>query len=293
MRRAVVGLMLVAALPLLALAAKPEGPVDAISMIDFRRGPHFKVGDWVRYRTRGESAQGFKTDYRVTVLIAGEELWWGEECFWVETQTSYGGGPPEVAASLLSYAVFQDERPKTRFRRYVRKYLDGLDADGKPAVQLFLRGPSELTTRGFAERDPDRKVDTVGVEQVEVPKGAFDALRVNQRYREYETNQEGDSTVYFELTEDHAYWWSDQVPITSLVRVDQENIQRRRVWMIGESENASIHIVEHTTGSSQLIDFGSGMKAQSIPERLQRPLSEQKPARPKQAPARRPAGRRG
>ena len=46
MRRAVAVLLLIAALPLSALAAGPAGPVDAIAMIDFRRGPQVKVGAW-------------------------------------------------------------------------------------------------------------------------------------------------------------------------------------------------------------------------------------------------------
>ena len=287
MRRAVLALMLVAGMPSITSAAAIEGPVDAIGMIDFARGVQFKVGDWVRYRTQGQSAQGFKTDYTVTVLIAGEELWWGEKCFWVETQTSTGPGQPAItAASLLSYDVFTDPKAETRFRRYIRKYVDGVDGRGKPDVHLFLRAPSELTTRGFEEKVPNRKVDTLGVEKVDVPKGTFDALRIKWHFRDSETSQEGDSTVYFELIEDHTYWRSRQVPITSLVRVDQENTQRRRVWMIGESENAPLRIVEHTTGGTQLLDFGSGMQAQGIPEQFARPLSEQ------QRPRGKPPGRR-
>ena len=126
---------------------------------------------------------------------------------------------------------------------------------------------------------------------VETSKGAFDALKVRQVYRETVTQQEGDSTVYFEMVEAHTYWWSDQIPITRLVNIDQDNIQRRRVWMIGESGNAPLNVAEHSTGGTQLLDFGSGMKSTSIPERFQRPVSEQQPARAK--PPRRPAGKRG
>lgn len=288
MRRAVLALLLAAVLPLPVFAAKPAGPVDAIGMIDFRRGPHFKVGDWVTYQTKGQSEQGYRTDYTVTVLIAGEELWWGEECFWVETATSYAGAPPELTASLLSYAAFEDTFAARRFQRYIRKYVEGFDAEGRAVQQLFQRSPAEFINRGYGEWEPDVKKDTVGVEPVEVPKGRFDGLKELRRFHEYTTKQVGDSTVYFELIEDHAYYWSDQVPITSLVRVDQENTQRRRVWMIGESANAPLRIVEHTKGSSVLIDYGSGMKAHLIPERLQRPLSEQKAAQPK-VPAKRPA----
>jgi hypothetical protein len=136
---------------------------------------------------------------------------------------------------------------------------------------------------------PERRRDTLGVERLTVAKGTFDALRELRHYKEYKTSQDGDSTVYFELTEDHTYWWSDQVPITRLVRQEQENTQRRRTWMIGESSNAPFLIVEHATGGSELVDFGTGMKALLVPERLQRPLGEQLGPTPKRS---RPTGTR-
>src|SRR5262245_36685673 len=127
MRRAVLALLLVAALPRPALAVEKLDPVDAIAMIDYRRGAHFKVGDWVKYQSQGSSYQGYKTDYSVTILIAGEEMWWGEKCFWVETLSSFSGQPPEVSASLVSYAIFEDSLPNIRFNRYVRKFVEGVD----------------------------------------------------------------------------------------------------------------------------------------------------------------------
>jgi hypothetical protein len=291
MRRAVVAVLLVAALPLTALAFKPEGPVDAVGMLAYRHAPRFKVGDWVRYRTRGESHQGFRTDYTVTVLIAGEELWWGEECFWVETQTSYSGQAPELTASLVSYAIFGDTMPSRRFGRYLRKFIEGMDDQGNFLQQPFRRAPSEISSRTFAEFEAPRAVDTLGMERIEVPKGVFDALRERRVLRATETAQQGDSTVYYELVEEQSYWWSDAIPLTRLVRLDQETIQRRRVWMIGESENAPLQVAERSSGGTQLLDFGSGMKSLTIPERFQRPLSEQRPARP--PAARKPPQKRG
>lgn len=290
MRRAVLALLLMAALPHSARAQQAAGVVDAVGMIDYTRGPRFKVGDWVRYRTKGESLQGYRTDYTVTVLIAGEELWWGEKCFWAETQTVYSGQAPRVAASLISYAIFEDSLPSQRFLRYMRKYLDGLDEAGMPIQQAFRRADPEIKSHAFTE-EPMPRFDTLGVEPVEVPKGVFEALKGKRVQRQAVTQQQGDSTVYFEKVETHTSWLSDQVPITRLVKLEQDNIQRRRVWMIGESAKAPLQVAEHSTGETVLIDFGSGMKSSSIPERLQRPLSEQHPARAK--PTRRAAGKRG
>jgi hypothetical protein len=61
--------------------------VNGIGLVDYRRKPDFKVGDWVRYHITGTNMTGDKDDYLVTVLIAGEESFWGEDGFWVETWT--------------------------------------------------------------------------------------------------------------------------------------------------------------------------------------------------------------
>ena len=295
MRRAVLILALLAAFPLTARAAKPEGPVDAVGMLDFKKG-RFNVGDWVRYRTVGSSMQGYRTDYTVTVLIAGEELWWGEECFWVETQTAYAGAKdPEITASLISFSVFEDSLASRRFSRYLRKYFDGVDAEGRWIQAPFQRAAAEVTNRNFEEFDPVRKVDTLGVESVTVPKGVFQGLKVREFFKEYTNRVAGDSTVYFELTEDHVTWWSKDVPITSLVKQTQENTQRRRTWLLGNPETVPMNVVELATGGTELLDFGTGMKSHAIAEKFQRPLREQRATQqPKRPPAaKRPPGKRG
>lgn len=300
MRRAVLVLLLLAAasLPGAALAATATGPVDAIGMLNFQGGPRFKVGDWVKYKVQGTSARGLKTDYTMTMLIAGEERWWGEDCFWVETQISYFGEAPMLAASLLSYAVFQDSFPSVRFPRYIRKYIDMLDVSGVPAQQLYRRSPAELTTRGFSEYEPVVQKDTLGVEKVTVPKGTFEALGVKRHHRSFITEHKPDSSVYYEATRDHIYWTSDTIPITGLLRIDQTDTQRSRTWAAGASENAPLRVLEVATGTTDLVDFGSGMTASLVPEHLRRSLSVKRdprpaPKRPTPAPVRKPGGTRG
>ena len=63
--------------------------------------------------------------------------------------------------------------------------------------------------------------------------------------------------------------------------------------MIGESSNAPMVVAEHSTGGTELLDFGSGMKAASVPERFQRPVSEQTPAKAKPTTTQRPPSKKG
>src|SRR5262249_10125138 len=78
---------------LLALALLPAastasmGPIDGIGLIDYSSPPDFRVGTWAKYHIVGHSQMGLEDDYFVTVIIAGEEEFWGERCFWVETHT--------------------------------------------------------------------------------------------------------------------------------------------------------------------------------------------------------------
>ena len=295
MRRAVLVALILAAFPAVALAQREPGPVDAIGMLNFRHRPTFKPGDWVRYRTRGDSEQGYKTDYSVIALIAGEELWWGEACFWIETTTSFGGGRNATTASLVSYAVFDDSLASKHFLYYMRKYINGFDDSGKPIQELFQRSAAELISRP-QEDQVHHKIDTLGVETVEVPKGKFRALRIKDVLREGITRHEGDSTLYYERNEEQNFWYSDSIPITGLVRIDHDNTQRGRSWVAGESKNAELKTLEHAKGSTVVEDYGTGMKSQLPDARFQRPLREQgltqeKPPAP--AKPRRTAARRG
>jgi hypothetical protein len=109
-------LVAILAAVLLALGARSapaeqETPIlDAIGTLDYAHGrAPLRVGSWVKYHMSAKSELGVTDDYTVTVLIAGEEEWWGEECFWVETWTKRAGESAEsVAATLMSYAILDD-----------------------------------------------------------------------------------------------------------------------------------------------------------------------------------------
>src|SRR5262249_27886169 len=109
MRRAI---QLLAAVALAAVAAAPivsaeDQLMNGIGLIDYGRRPDFKVGTWVRYHVTGQSVQGHSNDYDLTIGIGGEERFWGEECFWVETLMR-GKSGSGLVASLMSYSVFDD-----------------------------------------------------------------------------------------------------------------------------------------------------------------------------------------
>ena len=118
---------------------QPVERINGIGLVDYSRKPTFKVGDWARYRMTAKSDAGFKDDYTVTVLVAGEEEWWGERCFWIETWTDMEGKPPQTAATLMSYAVFDDSLAIPHMQLYMRKTISGLNEDGTAKVDLYRR----------------------------------------------------------------------------------------------------------------------------------------------------------
>ena len=88
MRRAVLPLLVAATLLAIVRPARAQEPlIDAAGMLDYLRPPNFQIGTWVKYHVTSKSLRGYEDDYMVTVLAAGEEVFWGEPCFWLETWT--------------------------------------------------------------------------------------------------------------------------------------------------------------------------------------------------------------
>jgi len=72
----------------------------------------------------------------VTVLIAGEEDFWGDPGFWIETWTDEPGRPPETQAALMSYEIFGDTSAVERLQLYMRKTVSMQNEDGSPRFDI-------------------------------------------------------------------------------------------------------------------------------------------------------------
>jgi hypothetical protein len=272
MRRAVL-LACLAALLVPVPAAhsqRARNVLDAAGLIDYSRPPNFKVGSWVKYKTTGSSVRGYKDDYAVTIIIAGEEVWWGEPCFWVETWLEEGG-TKQTAASLITYEAFGDTLTKRHFSWFMRKTVEGVDAEGEPQQVIHRRDDGEFKRRRGSDQLPGVQVtfENLGRASTTVPIGTFEAERVMQTTHLVEQVTRGDSTIYYERTEKRTTWKDPKIPITGYVREDIDDIQQGKSWRIGESSKAGpLKVLEQAKGETVLVGFGdSGVTPEVVPAR--------------------------
>ena len=119
--------------------AKAHPIMNAIGLIDYSTKPTFKPGDWVRYHVVGSNNEGDRDDYYVTVLIAGEEKFWGEDCFWIETRTQAAGTTAPMAIVTLMVAP-----------QFARAEQLGISVSGKgevkskPTTEMTIGQPVRL-----------------------------------------------------------------------------------------------------------------------------------------------------
>jgi hypothetical protein len=291
MRRAMLWLALI----LSAAVLLPAGPraekvdiVNGIGLIDYTRKPDFKVGDWVRYRIQARSLLGAKDDYMVTVLIAGEETFWGEDGFWVETWTEPINSAPKTIATLMSYGIFSESLSIPRMQLYMRKSINEVSEQGVPVQILSRRPPASLKSRKPFDDTIAWDVDTLGRDTVMVPRGTFECAKVRTRQGKGTQADRGDSTIYTEVRDNRVAYISREVPITSLVREEIENSMQRRTWQIGRSKEAPpLHYMDRSTGEARLVDYGSGLSARLLPPAMQKDLRQREAARtpPEKKPA--------
>ena len=279
MRRAIAALSL-----LLALAAldAPRSRADTgaimngIGLIDYRHKPDFKIGDWVRYQMKSHSELGASDDYELTVMIAGEEDFWGDPGFWVETWVDMPGVPPQTRASLVSYEIFSDTVATQRLLLYTRKMISMLNEDGTPKMDINKPSASTLKARREVQNPVRFSLDTLGTDTVVTPKGTFKPLKVLMKQGTGSTQMVGDSSLYTEVRENRTSWYTLEVPITHLAREDIESINAHKSWLTGRSGDAlPLAIRDRGLGTARLIDFGHGATARLVPEQLRHTIAQQ------------------
>jgi len=279
MRRAIALVALVIALLTLNAPrgwAQATQVMNAIGLIDYTHKPDFKVGDWVRYQMKGHSELGASDDYELTVVIAGEQDFWGDPSFWVETWVQRPGEPMRLRASLVSYQIFGDTLATQRLLLYTRRQIGVMNPDGTPKIDLNRPAAGTLKLRREAQLPSTFSLDTLGVDTVQTPVREYKAVRILRKEGGGATQVAGDSTIYTEVRENRTSYFTLDVPITHLVREDVESINSRKSWMIGRSGDAiPLAIRDRALGSARLVATGHGAVAKMVPERERRTIAEQ------------------
>lgn len=279
---------LAVALTLFAGAARAQekvGRIDGIGLIDYASGRQtLKVGSWARYHMKAKSDMGVVDDYTVTVLVAGEEHWWGEDCFWIETWTDLPGRPPATTASMMSFDVFSDSLPLQHMQLYLRKTIQGLREDGQPDVQIFRRPASSLKSRTPVGSNIAWNVDTLGTEKLQTVKGEMTCRKVRIEQGVGVTSQSADSSEYTELRETRVSYMTPGVPFTHLAREEIDTGYTRKRWKIGHSkEGGPANVLDKSHGVADLVDFGTGIEARLVPEAVRKSLADQRASAAKTA----------
>lgn len=282
MRRAIRVLALAAtlALPGTAALAQSQSIINGIGLIDYSTKPTFKVGDWARYQMSGQSEMGMSDRYTLTVLVAGEEDFWGDPGFWIETWVDAPGQPPRSRASLVSYSIFEDTAAVQRLLLYTRKMISMLNEDGTPKIDINKPAASTLKARHDVKNPVTWSRETLGTDTVVVGSRTFQATKVLMRQGKGVTQAVGDSTVYTELREDRTSWYTNEVPITHLAREDIETTSSRKAWMVGRSGDATpMNIRDRGVGTARLLEFGhGGLEPRLVPPSLRKSLATQRVA---------------
>jgi hypothetical protein len=294
MRRAITALaILLAVVTLDATRSHAESAtvMNGIGLVDYRHKPDFKIGDWVRYQLKSHSELGAKDDYELTVLIAGEEDFWGDPGFWIETWVDMPGAPPQTSAALVSYDIFSDSVATQRLLLYTRKLISMVNDDGSPKIDVNKPAAGTVRARREVMNPASFDLDTLGTDTVQTTKGVFKALKVLMKQGKGATQSVGDSSIYTEVRENRTSFYVLDVPITHLVREDIESINARKSWPIGRSGDAlPLTIRDRGLGSARMVDFGHNGTPRLVPVRLRHTIAEQVAA---EKPAAKPKSTKG
>lgn len=277
-----------------ARAAGPVTRINGVGLIDYTRKPEFKVGDYVKYDVIMTNLDGVATDhYTITLLIAGQEIFWGERCFDVETWTEDAKRPRGMTNTLMSYSIFEDSIGAERRDLYMRKTILGINSDGGVQEVLVLPKATALTSRTSLQKPHTSVIDTLGADTVHTSMGVLPTRKLVIHEGWGNTGGSGDSTIYKEIRQDRTRWLTDQVPITHCAKEQMDALQTMKAWLIGRSrEAAPATPLEGGTVSARLIEYGHGLQAKLLPAERRKSFEQlAAEASPKRAAgtARRPA----
>jgi len=250
--------------------------IDGIGLIDYTRKPTFKVGTYCQYHVAGHSSKGHSEDYRMVVGVAGEERFWGDDCFWVETisePTGNQGG--SSVASLMSYSIFADSLPVQHLQYFVRKSINDVDDRGVPH-EVIAKG-SAGGIKSHTKLDPNTHwySDTLASDSVRVLGRSFWCKRLHTRRDVTNSVEKGDSTVLTEYREDRDTYLSPQLPLTGIAREDIEYLETRKAWLAGRSQDAETTVNVHSVGQAMLVSVGQDYAGRLIDESKRRSIREQ------------------
>jgi hypothetical protein len=284
---------LLVALTARSASAQNDTVFDLIGSVDYTHGRSIvKVGSWVSYRVTTSNDKGVTDDCTVTIMIGGEEEWWGEECFWVETTTQRSKMDIVTAATLMSSAIFEDSVPLRNVMLYQRKRIAELDNNGQPVQQTVRRGPAAIKARVTPNPGLTTLVDTLGVDTLKTVQGDFACLKVRTEKGVISTSQSADSSQYGETREVRVFHLTPQIPVTGTAHGEVDLSTSRRTWPTGHSDQSTpLILTDRTKTVLELVAYGTqGRNAELVPEEFRRSLAEQRaaPVPRRKAPAVKP-----
>jgi hypothetical protein len=286
MCRAIRWLPIAALVALAFLTARPASSQNAsavssgVALLDFRRAPDFKVGDWVRYHVWGTATGADRVEYVLTLLVAGEEVFWGDSCFWLEAWTEMPDRLPVGMATLVSYQAYRDSGAADRVSFYTRKSIMNFEEDGTPIEEIVMQARSVLTMRELPSVERPETTVALGRDTVAWARGVVECDKVAKRWVKSRTVPKGDSTVTNESRLERIQYHDRSVPITSLAREIGSQEEFARTWRsIRSSEGVPNVLLGRADNGMRLLDHGHGLTARFIPKERRASLADQAAAR--------------
>lgn len=251
--------LLVLALAVAAAAPAFAARISGIGLLDYSKKT-FKVGDWVRYKVEVANSNGMEAENFQELRIVGSEVFRGEPCTWVETWFGKDSTNAAYDLTLISDEVFKDPQADVRFSIYTRLLMLDTDEQGRPEMTEVRRakGATDLP-----DLTPYRgKVDTLGFEKVQTPKGEIEARLVTLERKLQNPRDTPDSTVNKITHLVRKSWISRRVPITSLVGEDETEDWLIQAYKLGTvSTNAPEVPISSEERKISVVGWGTGAKS--------------------------------